>query len=301
MRTTCAGGALALIVISVLSGMPDAARADCVDGVRNATPEESAFAARAEAALAAALPSPIPNSERRGGRYDFSRQPRLSLCQADQVGAFAVSVGGGYLYKFPKAEADRLYAERKGIEKQIEDAEKLPPERDSEYKQLLAQMKSAYDAAPRRSRKDPPFTSEQQAQVDRAMVEGKKLEDAAKKVVTDHVAAVKSRTDVLRAQAKRLESYPQELVVRLAMNVERFPESNATVATFGAPSARRSGGLAVHNVVVAVEGPDGAARQNLFDAVDKAYLQGLIGQPLPEIEASKARAEQAAQAPAPGK
>lgn len=112
---------------------------------------------------------------------------------------------------------------------------------------------------------------------------------------------MKSRTDVLRAQAKRLESYPQELVVRLAMNVERFPESNATVATFGAPSARRSGGLAVHNVVVAVEGPDGAARQNLFDAVDKAYLQGLIGQPLPEIEASKARAEQAAQAPAPGK
>ncbi len=178
---------------------------------------------------------------------------------------------------------------------------KLPPERDAEYKQLLAQMKSAYDAAPRRSRKDPPFTAEQQAQVDRAMVEGKKLEDAAKKVVTDHVAAVKSRTDVLRAQAKRLESYPQELVVRLAMNVERFPESNATVATFGAPSARRSGGLAVHNVVVAVEGPDGAARQNLFEAVDKAYLQGLIGQPLPEIEASKARAEHAAQAPTPGK
>jgi len=115
-----------------------------------------------------------------------------------------VSVGGGYLYKFPKAEADRLYAERKGIEKQIEDAEKLPPDKDAAHKQLLAQMKAAYDAAPRRSRKDPPFTPEQQAQVDRAMAEGNKHADAAKKLVSDHVASVKFQTDQLRAQAKRL-------------------------------------------------------------------------------------------------
>jgi len=301
MRMIRAGFALALMMAAVMNGIPDAARADCVDGVRNATPEELAFAARAEAALAAALPAPIQDSERRGGPYDFSRQPRLSFCKADQVGAFTVSVGGGYLYKFPKAEADRLYAERKGIEKQIEDAEKLPPDKDAAHKQLLAQMKAAYDAAPRRSRKDPPFTSEQQAQVDRAMAEGKTLEDAAKKVVADHVAGVRSQTDVLRAQAKRLESYPQELVVRLAMNVERFPEVGATVATFGAPSARRSGGLAVHNVVMVVGGPEGAARQNLFEAVDKAYLQGLVGQPLPEVEASKARAERTVQAPVAAK
>lgn len=91
------------------------------------------------------------------------------------------------------------------------------------------------------------------------MVEGKKLEEAAKKIVSDHVAGVKSQTDVLRAQAKRLESYPQELTVRLAMNMERFPEPGATVVTFGTPSARRSGGLAVHNVLVAVEGPEGGA------------------------------------------
>ena len=298
MRKTRFGLGGALMLAMVMCGMPDVARADCVDGVRNATSEELVFAARAEAALAAALPAPIANSERRGGPFDFSRPPRLSFCKADPIGAFAVSVGGGYLYKFPKAEADRLYAERKGLEKQIEDLEKLPADKDAEYKQVLAQMKAAYDAAPRRSRKDPPFTPEQQEQVNRAMSEGKKLEDAAKKVVTDHVASVKSRTDVLRAQAKRLESYPQELAVRLAMNLERFPESAPTVATFGTPSAGRSTGLAAHNVVMAVEGPEGAARQALFEAVDQAYLQGLIGQPLPEVEASKARVERTAQAPA---
>ena len=128
------------------------------------------------------------------------------------------------------------------------------------------------------------------------MAEGKKLEDAAKKLVSDHVASVKSQTDQLRAQAKRLESYPQDLAVRLAMNMERFPESVPMLATFGAPSARRSGGLAVHNVVMAVEGPEGAARQALFDAVDKVYLQGLVGQPLPELDASKTRTERNSQA-----
>ena len=50
-----------------------------------------------------------------------------------------------------------------------------------------------------------------------------------------------------------------------------LPESVPMLVTFGAPSARRSGGLAVHNVVMAVEGPEGAARQALFEAVDKAY------------------------------
>ena len=65
------------------------------------------------------------------------------------------------------------------------------------------QMKVAYEAASRRSRKDPPFTPEQQAQVDRAMAEGNKHADAAKKLVSDHVASVKFQTDQLRAQAKR--------------------------------------------------------------------------------------------------
>ena len=45
----------------------------------------------------------------------------------------------------------------------------------------------------------------------------------------------------------------------------------------------------MHNVVMAVEGPEGAARQALFDAVDKVYLQGLVGQPLPEVGHQKHR------------
>ena len=83
MRRTGAGFAGVLMLTMAMSALPDAGRADCVVGVRNATPEELAFGAKAEAALAAALPAPVPNSERRGGPNDFSRQPRLSFCKGD--------------------------------------------------------------------------------------------------------------------------------------------------------------------------------------------------------------------------
>ena len=90
------------------------------------------------------------------------RRVRLSRVRAEGV------------YKFPKAEAATgLYVERKAVEKQIEEAEKLPPDKMLHISRCLRQMKVAYEAAPRRSRKDPPFTPEQQAQVDRAMAEGK--------------------------------------------------------------------------------------------------------------------------------
>ncbi len=283
------GCSITTLVLGMATGL---AWADCPDGVRNPTAAELAFAARAEAALAAALPAPIPHSERRGGPYTFSPKPSLSFCKGQAEGSFSPGFSGGYLYKFPKAEADRLYAERKAILKQIDDLEALPPDKDAEHKQLLANMRAAYDAAPRRSRKDPPFTPDQQAQADRAYAEGKKLEDAAKQFVADHKASVKAKTDTLQEQAKRLETAPQELVVRLGMNMSRFPEAAPTLATFGTPSAGHSAGLRVHNIVLDVAGPDGAARQALFDAVDKGYLQSLIGQAPPDVDASKARAEQ---------
>ena len=47
MRRTGAGFAGVLMLTMAMSALPDAGRADCVDGVRNATPEELAFAAKA--------------------------------------------------------------------------------------------------------------------------------------------------------------------------------------------------------------------------------------------------------------
>lgn len=282
-RRTAVWAALLLAAVSP-------ARADCVDGTRPPSAAELEFAARAQAALAAALPPPIADSERRGAPYDFAQQPRLSFCRGMPEGAFSIGVQGAYLYRFPRAEADRMTAERKRIEQQIEQIEQLPPEREAQRQQILAQMRAAYDSAPRRARRDPPFTAEQQAAADRANAEGRRLEDAANKVAFDHRASVKPQTEPLRAQAKALETFPQEIAVRLALNLERFADSGPQTASFGAPSARRSAGLRVHNVALAVTGPEGEARQAFFAAVDRHYLQALVGQAPPELAASQARA-----------
>lgn len=282
-----------LVAALTLLSAAGTALADCVDGVRKETPAEAAFAAKAVAALAVALPKPIVNSQRQGAPFDFSQEPKFSFCRGEKEGAFSPTVVASYLYKFSNADAERMYVERKSIEKQIDELNKLPPEKEVQQKEMYAKMRAAYDAAPRRQRKDPPFTPEQQAQVDAANAEGYKLEVAAKKFAADHIASVKPQTDPLRAQADRLQTYPQEIKVIVSMNADRFPDSNPTMITFGKPNKNRSAGLRVHNALAIVEGPEGAARQAFFEAIDKNYLQGLLGQPLPEVAVSKEHAERA--------
>jgi hypothetical protein len=275
------------------------AYADCVDGVRAATPAELEFAARARAALIAGLPAPPAQTERRGKPHDFAERPKFDFCKNTPIGTFAPSVSEGYLYTFERTDAERRSAERRRLLQQIEEIERLPPEKEAQRKVLLEQMRAAYDAAPRRSRKDPPLTPEQQALADKQNAEGRRLEGLANQVAQDHRASVKYQTDPLRARADALNAFPQEFVLVLHINAARFPESAESVATFGAPSPKQSAALKVHNVVLEVRGPEGAARQALVAAVDRGYLHGLVGQQLPEVGASQARAATVA-ATAPG-
>jgi len=282
-------GTLALLLFLISIGI---ARADCVDGTRAATSAEVDFGTRALGALSAALPAPIPNSERRGAPPEIGKAPALSFCKGQREGDFLVAVGQSYLYRFPKADADRMFAERKEIEQRIAALETLPPEKAAEQKALQDQARAAYDAAPRRSRKDPPLSSEDQALADRKQAEGRALEDRANGVVRAYKESVRPQTEPLRRQADALQSFPQDLQVRYAINVERFPspDAKAIVYTLGAPSARNSAGLKVHNVVAEISGPVGTARQALADAVDRAYLQSLVSAPLPSVQDSQARA-----------
>jgi hypothetical protein len=272
------------------------ARADCVDGTRAASPSEIDFATRGFGALAAALPAPIPNSERRGAPPEIGKAPALSFCKGQREGDFTVDVAQGYLYRFPKADADRMFAERKDVERRIEALEALPPEKAAEQKALFDQARAAYDAAPRRARKDPPLSPEAQALADRKQAEGRALEDRANAVARAHKESVRAQTEPLRRQADGLQSFPQELTVRYVMNAERFAttDGKAVVFTVGSPSARRSAGLKVHNVVAEVAGPEGAARQALAEAIDRAYLQALASSPLPSVQESQARAARVA-------
>jgi hypothetical protein len=282
------------------------ARADCVDGVREPTPAEREAAKRGQAALIAGIPEAVRPLERRSpNRSDPAAPASLSFCRGTPIGAFTLSAADGFMYQFAREEAAARSEQRRALQRQIEELEKLPPEKEAQRKEIEAQMRAAYAAAPTRSRKDPPFTAEQQAQVDRAQAEGRRLEDAMRRIEFDHRASVKPQTDPLRARADELQQGPQIFSVSLGMNLARFPEplpaARGTTLTFGAPSPKLSATLQPVNIVVRVEGPSGPARDALVGLIDRAYLEGLLNKPLPEVEVSKKRIEnsiaQAASAP----
>lgn len=268
------------------------ARADCVDGVRQPTSAELDFARRAAAASIAGLPEAVPPLARRSpDRPEPAAAPRLSFCAGQPVGDFSSGAGTDFAYTFSAAEAQARSERRRQLQRQIEELEKLPPDKEAQRRQLEEQMRAAYAAAPRRSRNDPPLTPEQQAQSDRANAEGRRLEQAARQVQFDHNASVKPQTDALRAQADALQSGPQYFAVDLRMNAREFesPAADRVVFNFGTPNPRRSAGLRVHSMQVVIRGPAGPARDAVAGLIDQTYLKSLIGKPLPEVAASQQR------------
>ena len=296
---------LPLTLVALLSAAP-AARADCVDGVRPPTAGETEFIQRAQAALVAGLPEAVRPIERRSAnRPDPVARGGGTMCRGTPVGAFGAATADGFLYRFTPEEANARSQQRRELLRQVEALEKLPPEKEAQRKELETQMRAAYAAAPRRSRNDPPFTPEQQAQVDRAQVEGRRLEDAMRRVEFEHRASVKPQADPLRARADELQQGPQTFSVALGMNAKTFeplaPERGQRI-TLGTPSPKQSASLQPVNIVVTVEGPAGPARDALVSLIDRDYLAGLIGKPLPDVATSQKRIEsnvaRAAAAPA---
>jgi hypothetical protein len=287
---------LALAAASALL-MSAAARADCVDGVRSATPPEQEFHQRALAAAAAALPNAAAPLERRGA-VDFANLPPLrDLCGGTKTGGFQVEAGANYVRTFSPTEIEARSARRRALEKQIEQLRALPPEKQAEQDALNQQARAVYDTVPRRSRKDPPFTPEQQAIVDQRSAEGRALEDKARRVTSDYAATVEPQVAPLRDQAYALSTSPQQFSVTIKVNPPEWdlrPEGNLRIASFGPMLKTPGAGLGVKQVAVLLRGPDGPAKDALFAAVDQDYLRGLLNTPLPPVAASGERATRVA-------
>lgn len=286
---------LPLALAALLSAAP-VARADCVDGVRALTPAELDFNQRAHAALVAGLPEAVRPLERRSpNRTDPVTRSGPAMCRGTPIGAFGAGVGDGFLYRFTPEEASARSQQRRELLRQVEELEKLPPEKEAQRRELETQMRAAYTSAPRRSRSDPPLTPEQQAQADRASAEGRRLEDAMRRVEFEHRASVKPQTDPLNARADTLQQGPQLFSVGLGMNVRSFgdplPPERGLRITFGVPSPKQSASLQPINIVVNVEGPAGPARDALVSLIDRDYLAGLIGKSLPDVATSQKRIE----------
>lgn len=280
--------------------LPTVASADCVDGVRAISDAEREFTERATAALLSLLPAPPPDTAWRGSPPDPRQPARLpSFCKGTAIGQFEVSVGAAYLFNWPKSEADRRALERRALLDQIQALEKLPPEQEARHRELTERAREAYGSQPKARRGGPPLSESDQRLADQKVAEGKALTEQAAALQRGHQARVQPQVAALQAQAEALRNYPQELQVGLRINGRRFEPAGANEQRrdHGTP---RGAGLLVHNVSLLVTGPEGAPRQRLWEAVDGARLQALVGAPLPPVAESQARAAARLAGAAPG-
>jgi len=279
------------IALAFLALASTQALADCPSGVRPITAAETEYVTRAIAALAATLPATPQHMERQGQPFDFKQPVKLApACKGSPEGTFETGYTTGYLFKWPKEEAARLDAERKKIRDEMATLKTLPPDKAAQYKDLVDKSRAAYNSQPKAKRGGPPLSDADKKLAEQKIAEGKAFDDQARALEKAHLDSVKPQVDALTAKETSLQSFPQQFRVSLALNAKQLPAAAPNVAAFGAASPKGNVGLKVTNAVLVVEGPAGRPRQVLFDAIDKAALQALVGKPLPSVSQSEAQA-----------
>jgi len=254
------------MIVSVLGSA--VAFADCVDGVRKGTSAEVAYFQKVQATLKEVLP-PAP-----AGWTFTPMQDRTfgSPCKGTPEGGFSITVEAKYTYRPSKEEADRLNAESRKIQSEIDALEKLPPELTKERNDFMAKYSEKTRAA-RQAEKDGNKELARSLYAERDAY-GKQADDVRNK----HLASVKPKTDELRKRQQGLFSGPQEVVMRVSANEqypEKFTPGQESEIAVGKVPAPRSPGLKVHGVRTVVKGPT-PKREEIQSLVDKAKIERVL-------------------------
>ncbi len=257
-------------VLAGLAGalLSAAAFADCIDGMRDATAGETQYFKRVFAALKEALPPPPPNwtlapvRERGVG----------GLCKDDREGNFEIGVTASYSYRPPKEEGDRLYAEYRKLQSEIDALRQLPPAIAKERQGWLDKMSEANRAANRAFKEG---NKELARQKD---AEGEDYSRKGHEVRDKYIAGIEQQSNQLSARQRMLEYQGSVVNVSLGAN-ERYPRSPDPKAgseiVVGKTPTPKSPGLKVHNVRVVLEGST-ARREQIQAAIDKDKLARIV-------------------------
>ncbi len=242
--------------------------ADCIDGIRKETPREAAFFQNVQEKLKGSLPTAPP-----GWTVTPQRDQTLGgLCTGTSEGGFSVRVGAKYTYRFPKEEADRMYAEGRKVQGEIDALEKLPPEAAKERQGWMDKYSEATRAA-HQADKDGNKELAKQKYAERDGY-GKKADE----VRANYLATVKPQINSLRAKMEALNYAPQDVWVQISVN-EIYPEkldrSQASEIVVGEVPVKGSPGLKVRGLRMVLKGP-AAKREELRSAVEKAKLERLL-------------------------
>ncbi len=241
--------------------------ADCVDGVRKATPREAAYFERVHGGLKAALPAPsaewsmAPVADR---RYDFA-------CKGAREGDVWVDLKTNYTYRMPKEQADRNAVELRRLAAEVEALEKLPTEVAKERQAWIDKYSEATRAA-RQAERDGKRELAKQKYAERA-----EYEQQANAVRARHNESVRPKVAPLRARMAELDINPKTVRVHAVINdrAQLGPSDVTEIVVGTIPAPGRKPVFKVASVHVQIEGP-AAQREALAAAFDKTKLQALL-------------------------
>ena len=267
-----------------------AAFADCT--LRATRPAETAFNARAMAALVAALPpAPAGVVAVDAKPFDFKNPAAIYevLCEGSKEGEFSITARRQYVRKHSEAERRQLQAQYDTLTAQFHALKKTPPDKAAEQQVVRQQSNAAWQA-----------TRDAEKAGDKAAAKAsdekyRSLRNQADAIDAQHEASVKPQLSELDRRRIAIDLVSQKVEIVIGMNLQRLPTPNerAVVGSHGAASPGKSAGLKVHNVAWSAVGADGPLRQALAAAMDRAGLQALVGQALPSEAESEAVAAKA--------
>ena len=270
--------------------------ADCTS--RKTRPAETAFNARAMAALVAALPpAPAGVVTVDAKAFDFKNPPAIYevLCEGSKEGEFSITARRQYVRKHSPAERSYWSAQYDAVTAQYQALKKTPPDKAAEQ-QVLHQQSNAAWKAMRDAEKAGDKTAAQANDE-----KYRSLRNQANAIDAQHEASVQPQLSELAQRRAAIDLERQRVDVEISMNLQRLPTANASavVGSHGAASPGKSVGLKVHNVAWSAVGADGTLRQTLAAVLERARLQALVGQPLPSEAESETVAANATPTPVP--
>jgi len=245
------------------------AAADCIEGMRNATPGETQYFNSVYSALKDALP-PAPAGWTLAKATESKNVG--SFCKGDREGDFDIVVTGNYTYRRPKEESDRLYAESRKVQAEIDALNQLPPDIAKERQGWLDKMSEANRASNRAAKEGNKALARQLS--DEADGYSKK----GREVRERHLVAIQPQIAQLEAKQKALNYGDISVSLRLVANERDAKKSNLQTMSelmFGKSPAPKSTGLKVQGIRVVVEGQS-PKRDEILNAVDREKLTRMV-------------------------
>ena len=200
--------------------------ADCT--LRATRPAETAFNARAMAALVAALPpAPAGVVAVDAKPFDFKNPPAIYevLCEGSKEGEFSITARRQYVRKHSEAERKYWSAQYDIVTAQFHALKKTPPDKAAEQQALRQQSNAAWQAM-----RDAEKAGDKAA----AKVSDDKyrsLRNQADTIDAQHVASVKPQLSELHQRRTAIDLDRQRVEIVLGTQSASWPESGAWQAT----------------------------------------------------------------------